>query len=200
MVFDIDGTLLQSAAIDDALYKKSIESVLGPVQFRSSLADYDFVTDSGILSQVLEDNSIVPKPNPTVGVITQFVKLLESHIRDNGPFHEIPGARRLIDKLRMSKNHSVAIATGGWQESSELKLVSAGFDLTDVPLATSSDSSDREEIMKIALSRLGAEFESVSYYGDGPWDRDACRALGWNFIAVGAELSGINWYNGVCVA
>ncbi len=72
VVFDIDGTLLQSAAIDDALYKKSIESVLGPVQFRSSLADYDFVTDSGILSQVLEDNSIVPKPNPTVGVITQF--------------------------------------------------------------------------------------------------------------------------------
>jgi hypothetical protein len=81
-----------------------------------------------------------------------------------------------------------------------LKLVSAGFDLTDVPLATSSDSSDREEIMKSALSRLGAEFESVSYYGDGPWDRDACRALGWNFIGVGAELSGINSYNGVCVA
>ncbi len=200
VIFDIDGTLLQSASIDDDLYKESVHSVLGPVRFRLTLADYEFVTDAGILSQVLKDNSIAPRSDLVETVVARFVNLLECHIRASGPFDEVPGARRLIGELQASKNHAVAIATGGWRESAELKLKTAGFDLTGVPLATSSESFDRCEIMSIALSRLGREFQSVSYYGDGIWDRDACLALGWRFFPVGSELGGIESYNGICVA
>ena len=194
VIFDIDGTLLQSASVDDVLYKASVTSVLGSVQFRPSLSDYDFVTDSGILSQVRDDNSLRSNLDQTSEIKARFVKALTSHIRVNGPFQEIPGAKTLLDKLSASDTHSVAIATGGWRDSAVLKLESANFDLSQMPLATADDSFDRTEIMQLALSKLGSEFHLITYYGDGPWDRDACVALGWQFVAVGSALGGIESY------
>lgn len=197
VIFDIDGTLLQSASVDDALYRASVTAVLGPVRFRPSLSDYDFVTDSGILSQVLNDNSLQPNPEQISGVKANFVEALSSHIRENGPFREVPGAKKMLDSLAASEIHSVAIATGGWLDTALLKLESANFDLTHLPLATSDDHFERTEIMQLALSRLGSEFNSITYYGDGPWDRDACLVLGWNFVAVGTALGGIDSYSGM---
>jgi FMN phosphatase YigB (HAD superfamily) len=199
IVFDIDGTLLQSAAVDDALYRASVKRVLGDVQLRPTLHDYDFVTDAGVLAQILADNAIPNEQELLHDIKSHFVEALRRHVDDNGPFIEIPGASDLLTSLRESASHAVAIATGGWRESAELKLQSAGFDYSDVPLATANDHHERTEIMEIALSRLGAQFESVTYYGDGPWDRDACRTLGWQFIAVGPELGGLEHYRSVTV-
>lgn len=92
VIFNIDGTLLQSASVDDALYRASVTAVLGPVRFRASLSDYDFVTDSGILSQVLNDNSLQSDLIQTIEIKARFVEALTSHIREYGPFQEIPGA------------------------------------------------------------------------------------------------------------
>jgi len=196
VIFDIDGTLLQSAAVDETLYRQSVTSVLGPVRFRPSLHDYEFVTDSGILSQILNDNSLRMDLEETTEIKARFISALARHIQENGPFQEVPGAKNMLDRLSSSSAHSVAIATGGWLDSALLKLKSANFDLSRFPLATSDDSFDRTEIMQLALSRLGSEFRSITYYGDGPWDRDACMALGWKFVAVGSTLGGINSYVG----
>ncbi len=197
VIFDIDGTLLQSASGDDALYRASVTAVLGSVRFRPSLSDYEFVTDSGILLQVLDDNSLALNPGQESEIKAHFVEALSSHIGENGPFKEVPGAKKMLDSFRTSDVHSVAIATGGWLDSALLKLKSANFDLSQFPLATSDDSFERTKIMELALSRLGSKFHSITYYGDGPWDRDACLALGWNFVAVGVALGGIDSYIGL---
>ncbi|MDH3614542.1 MAG: HAD family hydrolase [Gammaproteobacteria bacterium] len=194
VVFDIDGTLLRSASVDDDLYKDAVSCVLGDVQIRPSLTDYDYVSDSGILSQILADNSISDDPKLVWAIKSHFVESLRSHISANGPFPEIPGARNILRMLDRSSNHSVAIATGGWHASALLKLETAGLSEFDFPIATSDDAFDRVEIMRIALSRLGSTFESITYYGDGPWDRDASYELGWNFIAVGPALDGLDSY------
>ena len=200
VIFDIDGTLLRSADVDDALYRESVRSVLGNVQFRQSLADYDFVTDSGILSQVLEDNRIPGKPDYLASIKASFVEALRRHFQRHGAFAEIPGAKALLASLRNSGRHRVAIATGGWRESALLKLEHSGFDLDGVPVASSNDSHDRTQIMQIALSHLGDRFESVTYYGDGAWDRKACQTLGWQFEAVGSALGGMESFTGVVIA
>ena len=194
IIFDIDGTLLHSAAVDDALYREAVKAVLGDVRLRQSLHDYDFVTDTGVLSQIMADNEIPAKRDYEHEIKAYFVDSLRSHVDNNGPFVEISGASDLLRLLRESGSHAVAIATGGWRESAELKLRSAGLDYSDFPLATSNDHHERTGIMEIALSQLGARFESVTYYGDGPWDRDACSALGWQFVAVGPELGGLESY------
>ncbi len=196
VVFDIDGTLLQSAAVDDALYRQAVRHVLGEVKLRPTLHDYEFITDAGIFSQILEDNAIQPEQDELQDIKAHFVHALRGHVDDNGPFVEIPGASNFLRSLRESSSHTVAIATGGWRESAEFKLESAGFDFSDFPLVTANDHHERTGIMEIALSRLGPRFESVTYYGDGPWDRDACATLGWRFVPVGPELGGIDSYIG----
>ena len=196
VVFDIDGTLLHSAAVDDALYREAVHAVLGDVQLRPSLHHYDYVTDAGVLSQILSDNELPAKSEYGREIKAHFVEALQGHVENNGPFIEIPGASELLKSLRESASHAVAIATGGWRESAELKLQSAGLEYADLPLASANDHHERTGIMTVALSQLGASFESVSYYGDGPWDRAACEQLGWRFVPVGPEVGGIESYIG----
>jgi FMN phosphatase YigB (HAD superfamily) len=195
VIFDIDGTLLESTSVDDALYKAAVVAVLGDVRFRTCLADYDYVSDSGILAQVLEDNNISPASDDILTIKSHFVESLRKHVSDHGPFPEVSGAGNILESLHASDEHSVAIATGGWRESAQLKLASAGLDRFDFPLSTSDDAFDRKEIMKIALGMLGSDFHSVTYYGDGIWDREASFELGWQFVAVGPALGGIRSFN-----
>lgn len=200
IIFDIDGTLLHSAAVDDALYRKAVKTVLGDVQLRPTLHDYPFVTDTGILQQILADNTLAHEERLLEEIRAIFVGLLRDHVSEHGPFAEIPGARNFLYSLRESPSHAVAMATGGWRQSAEFKLSSAGFDVADIPLATSNDHYERTTIMEIALDSLGVRFDSVTYYGDGPWDRQACEQLGWDFVAVGAELGGLEDFRDLVLA
>ena len=197
VIFDIDGTLLHSAAVDDALYRKAVQLVLGDVRLRPALHHYPFVTDTGILQQILVDNAVNQEERLVEEIRSTFVDLLKGHLHMHGPFIEIPGARAFLRSLHESPRHGVAMATGGWRQSAELKLSSAGFDVADIPLATANDHHERTAIMEIALDSLGGRFDSVTYYGDGPWDRQACEELGWDFVAVGSELGGLESYPSV---
>ena len=197
IIFDIDGTLLHSAAIDDALYREAVQIVLGDVLLRPTLHDYPVVTDAGILQQIFSDNEVAHEDSLLEKIRSTFVDLLRQHVSESGPFAEIPGARDFLRNLRESPLHAVAMATGGWRQSAEFKLSSAGFDLAGIPLATSDDHHERTTIMEIALDGLGAQFDSVTYYGDGPWDRQACAELGWEFVAVGGVLGGLEDFRGV---
>jgi len=193
VLFDIDGTLLHSADVDDALYREAVRQVLGEVRLRPTLHHYEAITDSGVLGQILRDNDIPGDPLDDVRSV--FVQLLEQHVDAHGPFLEIPGASEFLRRLEVSVDHAVAFATGGWRESAMLKLDSAGLDWNGYPLASSNDHHERTSIMEIALSHLGRNFETITYYGDGPWDRDACKTLGWNFVAVGPALGGLESYH-----
>ncbi|MEM9208555.1 MAG: HAD family hydrolase [Pseudomonadota bacterium] len=193
LVFDIDGTLIESMAIDSDLYFGAIEQVLGPVRFRD-LNEYEHVTDDGILSQVFDDNGIAQSAEITKSIKQLFVAGIRAHIDDDGGFPGIDGARRFFNTARESNCFKVAVATGGWRESACLKLQSADLDIAGVPMATSDDARSRVEIMQLALAKAGGEVDSVTYFGDADWDRRACSQLGWRFIPVGPHVDGITSY------
>lgn len=192
VVFDVDGTLLRSAQVDQRLYRIAIENVIGTVRFRDRLDDYRDVTDSGILAQVFEDNDIPPDAKLVTAVKNEFVAGVKSHVATNGPFAEFPGAREFLAKVASSPQFACAIATGGWEKTARIKLDTAGFDISNIPLASADDAVSRTDIMRNALSPFDMDFLSVTYFGDGPWDRDACLQLGWSFRPVGEALSGLS--------
>ena len=196
IIFDIDGTLIDSASVDTELYVASVREILGSVSLRD-LSDYNHVTDSGILTQVLIDNGYATDPRITARVKTLFVGSLRKHIQAAGSFPAIDGAVRFFEKVRRYPDTHVAIATGGWRDAALVKLSSAGFAIDGVPLATSDESPSRVDIMRLALEHAGADVESVTYFGDAEWDQHACRQLGWNFVAVGPTLGGIDSYDDV---
>jgi phosphoglycolate phosphatase-like HAD superfamily hydrolase len=194
VIFDIDGTLLQSDANDDALYLAAVREVFGNVNLRPSWGAYTHFTAAGILAEILNDNAIEARPETVSAVRDRFVARVVRYVAEQGPFAEIPGAKAFVQSLHHSTTHRVAYATGGWHASALLKLTIAGFPMTGVPLATADDHFDRREIMLHALRQLGGAFDTVTYYGDGHWDALAAKALGWQFVPVGIRLNGLTRY------
>ena len=196
IILDIDGTLVDSMGVDPKLYFSSIERVLGPVCLRD-LNDYDHVTDSGVLGQILKENGFSGAGDLAASVKALFMKELKRHIDDTGSFPVIDGAIQFIDRVRRSTDTRIAIATGCWRESALLKLQTSGFNIEGIPVATSDDSPSRVEIMQSALQMTGRDAEPVTYFGDAEWDQVACQDLGWNFVAVGPRLGGISSFSSI---
>ena len=89
-IFDIDGTLVESVRADSEIYAASIEAVLGSIRFRVGWEEYEFVTDGGILFEVLDDNSIAHENALTDSIRREFLMRMEAHISEHGPFSEDP--------------------------------------------------------------------------------------------------------------
>ncbi len=58
IIFDIDGTLVDSSEFDGKLYIAAIRDVLGNIVIRSDLHDYPNQTDTGILMDICEENDL----------------------------------------------------------------------------------------------------------------------------------------------
>ena len=194
VIFDIDGTLLQSDTTDDTLYLAAVREVLGNVKVRPSWGMYTQFTAAGILAEILDDNAIEVTPETVAAVRDCFVARVGRHVSARDPFAEVPGAKAFVQSLHKSTTHRVAYATGGWFGAALLKLSASEFPVIGIPLATSDDYVERQEIMLHALRQLGGAFDTVTYYGDGHWDAEAAKSLRWQFVPVGRKLNGLISY------
>jgi beta-phosphoglucomutase-like phosphatase (HAD superfamily) len=194
-IFDIDGTLVDSCDADADLYAAAVCKVWGLPAVSTDWGSYQHVTDGGVLLEILQRHGIAPDPQLLAATQREFVASLEQHIASHGPFHEIPGAVSFVSRLLASPDHYVAYATGGWRGSALLKLGCAGFPTDGVCVCTSSEFLDRVSIMRGALSAAPSGIERITYYGDGIWDQQAVRELGWEFVPVGEKLGGLTHYH-----
>ena len=195
MIFDIDGTLVESSGFEDDLYVAAVRDVLGDVCIRERWSTYRHVTDTGILRQIMEENRIQGHERIRE-VRTRYGDMVSQYLRDGGECNPIEGAVNLIDELRGTHGYSVGFATGGWGHTARMKLEHAGFNPDNVVLASGDDSEERTGIMQKCLNTLddlnalGNSFQRIVYIGDAEWDIQATRELGWRFIGVGPRLKG----------
>jgi phosphoglycolate phosphatase-like HAD superfamily hydrolase len=187
IIFDIDGTLVDSTEFEDRLYLDAVRSVLGGVNIRPDLRSYEHVTDSGILRAIFDENRIDGSKLHDE-VRQRFGELISDELRLNA-CSPIPGAIELVEAVRRSGEFEVGIATGGWGHTARMKLTSAGFSAEDIPLASSDDSHERIRIMERCRSHLSTTNTTI-YVGDGEWDKRATEALGWRFLGIGERLRG----------
>jgi phosphoglycolate phosphatase-like HAD superfamily hydrolase len=186
VMFDIDGTLVDSAGFETKLYVEAVRSVLN-VDVDSDWNNYEHVSDSGILAEVLRRARLAGEHAELAArVQRQFVGLIGDHLR-RSPAREIAGAKRLVERLLALPDVRVGVATGGWEPTAKLKLAQVGIDVGRIGFASSSDASARTEIMRLAAERAmrGGAYTRATYFGDGAWDARASAALGYDFIAVG---------------
>lgn len=187
ILFDIDGTLIESTDIDTLCFQKAVEQVTG-ITISTDWASYQHVTDTGIAKEIASKNGISEEER-TIQMIKQaFLSSLQKTIEQN-PIKEIPGAKHFLDELKKKKNLIISFATGGWLESALMKLRSAGISPHDIHIASSNDHYKRVNIMKAAQSHLQEQHITQStYFGDGIWDKTACEILQFDFIAVGTSV------------
>lgn len=187
-IFDVDGTLTRSTAVDADCYARAVSDHLA-VEIETDWSTYQHVTDAGILREILDRHGIAESPSVVAAVRDRFLRLLSEAIAaDPACCRQVPGARTLLESLRNDPDLQLAIATGAWADAARMKLRHANLAALPLPLASSDDAPSREEILRIALKRAatvaGRSFDAVTYVGDGSWDVAAARSLGFDFIGI----------------
>lgn len=188
IMFDIDGTLVDSYGFDEECYLRAAKLVLG-VEISADWASYRHATDSWIIKEAIERYSVQGhKVELQKRFKDNFIRFISDYIHQNpGEVREIKGANAFIQYLLGIKNCRVAIATGGYEETAKLKLSAAGIDFSGCSFSSSSEHLSRIEIMQSAEAKCHTQipFQSKTYFGDGEWDREASKALGYQFILLG---------------
>ncbi len=187
LIFDIDGTLVDSAKFDAELYCEAVKAVVGNVFIHADWGRYEHVTDPGILKQILRENDVQIAENLISSVRAYFGKLVASYLQDNR-CPAMRGALHEVARLRSDEGFSLGFATGGWGNTASMKLRSAGFNMEDIPLFSGDHHHERVEILKSCQRHLAQCDHNVVYVGDGPWDVQAAQKLNWGFVGVGEQI------------
>jgi phosphoglycolate phosphatase-like HAD superfamily hydrolase len=193
VMFDIDGTLTESFALDAAAFVDALRDVFGFEGVSEDWAGYRHVTDAGILAELfalLYDRA--PLPGEIARVQARFVALLSARVAAARGIRPVRGAADLLARLFVLPEYAVAYASGGWSAAARFKLRSAGLPTEGVPCAFSDDEVSREGPCRLAHTRAEAQhgqvLAPVIYVGDGVWDVRASRNLGYGFIGVGSAV------------
>ena len=188
VIFDIDGTLVESYDFDEQCFIDSIKAVTG-LKVSNDWQNYPHLTDTGILKTFIARQApsySLQDLEPLVKSV--FIDKIDHYLNSNS-VNQVAGAVEFLKYLSARDDVKLGIATGGWGETARAKLLSAGFDLEGIALRSSNDHYSRTEIMRLVAADIELNLKaSISYFGDAVWDLKACQELGFNFIAVGSRL------------
>ena len=183
LVFDIDGTLIETNRVDVQLLQTAIDPIL-PGATLESFEDFAEQTDTAILREMCAADSGRDYNLVESEVQRRYLVGLKAAVEtDPGFFLPVPGARGIFGEVR-EVGWTPAIATGGWRLSAELRLSAAEIPVMGVPLATASEAARRIDIIRLAVRQAasGPGPSEVVYIGDGVWDVRACRELSIGFV------------------
>ena len=190
LMFDIDGTLVESFDFDERCFVDSVEFITG-VEFDRKWHTYPHITDRGLLMEFVSRAKLdVTWQRLENKVKPEFIRRVELYLLRN-KLKPIAGAIGFMSQVLKINDITVSLATGGWSDTAKMKLNRAGFDINDLTIATSDDHFARTEIMREALRKSNVlPNERVIYFGDGEWDQEACEQLGFEFVQIGRRFEG----------
>lgn len=186
VIFDIDGTLLQTAGIHHDLITAILAKDGLDVLFQP-WCSYLHYTDRGVLDELIRHTLGRPiQAGDLERYDEAFKSALVAHIAGS-PIAEIAGAKRLIDDLSSMAGVRMCFATGSMRKMAVVKLGLLGIDGNAVALATGSDYLSREEIVQAAIDQACGDLHDafdVVILGDGAWDERTAANLAIPFVAV----------------
>jgi pyrophosphatase PpaX len=182
VLFDFDGTIVDSGAIILASFRHATREVLA-----EEVPDLQVRAMLGGASLHEQMAAIAPD---------RVEELVAAYRRHNGPLHDdlecCTGMLDVLDRLH-AEGRRLGIVTAKRHASVELAF--ARLPLRDYfEVIVGADDTERHkpdpEPILYALDRLGARREEAVYIGDSPFDVGAARAAGVH--AIGVTWGGIH--------
>ena len=192
VLFDIDGTLLNSGGMGRASMQRALAEVFGSPGNPSYR--YDGKTDKQIVRDTmrLEGHTDEHIDSRMETLIDLYLDGLRTGV-ESGNFNVRPldGVVEILDALEARKDVVLGLLTGNVERGARVKLKAAGIDPDRFRVnAFGSDHEHRPQLPAIAQRRasenLGLEIvgERVIVIGDTPADIECGRELGAKAIAV----------------
>jgi phosphoglycolate phosphatase-like HAD superfamily hydrolase len=191
IVFDIDGTLLQSIGTHHLAMTQAMDAS-DLIHKDPEWANYANHTDSGVFYEAYEKSFGKP---PSEAECRDFEALFQACYDGLGVADtdaQTPGAAALLRWLETSDDWLVAYATGSYRGPAEHKLRRLGVASPGCVLVTASEFRTRQHIVADAVRQGLAGLERrhqgrIVSVGDGPWDARTAAELGMPFIGVANE-------------
>lgn len=192
LLFDIDGTLVDTDGAGRAAVRTAMDAVYGET---GPLDTFDFhgKTDPGIVRGLLraagwEDAEVDERLDD---FWPRYLRELERELADrDGRVVACPGVPGLLGELGTDPRFELALVTGNVAAGAWQKLAAAGLDEHFRYGAFASDSEFREDLPPLALRRarkhLGRRVgpEEAWIIGDTPEDIRCARSAGVRVMAV----------------
>jgi len=191
ILFDIDGTLMDSGGAGTKAIETAISEVLKIP--RGSLARSKVPmagkTDPQILKEILGMLEISYDNELLESILLSYLKHLGKEINTNGKRLK-PSVIELLDWLRGIDNTHIGLLTGNIEQGARIKLSSFGIWDRFCFGAFGSDNEDRNKLLPEALRRFksltGKEvtFRDCIVIGDTPRDVECSKPYGAYALAV----------------
>jgi pyrophosphatase PpaX len=176
VLFDLDGTVIDSGAIILASMRHAAETVLG--------GEY---TDEGLMAAVggpgLEAQMVALDPNR----VDELVRVYRAH---NEPLHDTleccVGMEDVLATLK-ERGHRLGIVTAKRRLTADLAFARLPIEHLFETVVGGDETDEHKPHpapLLLALERLGARAEDAAYVGDSPFDMQAAKAAGLYAIGV----------------
>lgn len=193
VLFDIDGTLLTSAAAGRSAIQRAFAEEFAALDFFEAVR-FDGKTDPQIVRELYHEAGVPERATAMqIGVLLdRYLEHLDAELASRrGQVQPLPGIPQLLDALEARPEVCIGLLTGNVVRGAELKLTAAGIDHRRFRLgAYGSDSAHRPELPPIAVQRAAPLFgqppvgQQVVIIGDTPADVTCGAALGVRAVAV----------------
>lgn len=191
LLFDIDGTLLDTRGSGAGALMDAVEDVLGVPRDQMPPLDLAGATDGGVVRKLFAD----ARAEMTEARAHQYREAYIGHLQrrlsaETFAGRLLPAVQSLLDTLAGHRHIHLGLLTGNLRRGAFLKLQRFGIDPHFDDGAFGDDAEDRNHLGPIAIQRLSdlkrIDFvpEDVIVIGDTPKDVACAHACGARCLAV----------------
>ena len=177
-LLDIDGTLLHTGGAGTRSLSRAFQKIYG-IENAFQGITMDGKTDPEIVREAIRKNKVKQEIEPTKieEILTEYIAFLKEEILISPNYRLMPGVKEMLEDLHARQNILLGIASGNIQQGAEIKLKRGGIDKYFLFGGYGSDSEDRGELVRLAISRAKKFLpeteltkEDIYVIGDTPRD------------------------------
>ncbi len=162
LLFDIDGTLINTGGAGLKAMKSTVKSIFGNEEL---LKDYSFAgkTDSQIMNDMIRRSGLDDNPETLSKLLKQtYIEKLRTNLKNSDNFRTYPNVNELLDNYQKKEDYELALLTGNFETGAKLKLEHAGLWKYFKWGVFGNLSEDRVHLAKDALETITEKEKKVN--------------------------------------